>query len=199
MELEVSLPQFNKKLKVSFTIFVDDCTIVDMSVVPPTTLAFNYEITNFESTLIIPRPAVTLLPAECAFHGADYRWIIIPEPDPNFATATEDGLAISTTDPQDAGTYTVELEIEPRGLSSVTPVMLEYQLVITACRVNKVTVGTPIDDLTYYIGSGPREILGGFVSEQIECEVTYSLEQVGKDTYDPNIFTFDEMTGKVTI
>ena len=63
MVLEVSLPQFNKQLDVPFAIFVDDCTIVQMSVVPPSTLAFNYEITEFESKLIIPRPTVTLLPA----------------------------------------------------------------------------------------------------------------------------------------
>ena len=192
MVLEVSLPQFNKKLDVPFAIFVDDCTIVQMSVVPPSTLAFNYEITEFESTLIIPRPTVTLLPAQCAFHGVHYRWTVVPMPDNSFATATDDGLAISSTDPQDAGTYTVELEVEPRGPHSVTPVMLEYQLAVTACRVNKVTVGTPQNDLTYYIGSGPRSIPGGFVSEQPGCEVTYSLEQVGMDTYDTDIFKFDQ-------
>ena len=69
---------------------------------------------------------MTLLPAQCAFHGVHYRWTVVQMPNNSFATATDNGLAISSTDSGDAGSYTVELEIEPRGPHSVTPVILEY-------------------------------------------------------------------------
>lgn len=110
------------------------------------------------------------------------------------------GLAIQTTQATFSGTYTILLIIEPNGPSSgVTPVEVEYELVITACRVNTISVATPQPDITYYLGTGPITIPDGFFNEQPQCTITYSLEEEGTGTFDSNIFTFTPTSPVITI
>lgn len=59
--------------KVSFEVVIDECSINNLVVDQPTTTSFNYDIQpSGAATLIIPYPADTIQPPECAFHGVVY-------------------------------------------------------------------------------------------------------------------------------
>ena len=77
----------------------------------------------------------------------------------------DNGLEIFTTLASFAGVYTIELVVEPNGPNTVEPKIIEYQLIITACRVNEISVEVPQPDITYYIGTGPVVIPDGFKND----------------------------------
>lgn len=119
---------------------------------------------------------------------------------PPFAQKTGNGgLSIRTSDTQFARAYTIQLMVMPNGPTTVDPVFIEYQLSISACRVNRVFVLSSQPDLTYQIGAGPLLIPDGFGSEQDLCTLSYSLVEEGKSTYDQNIFQFNSNSAVVTI
>ena len=89
--------------------------------------------------------------------------------------------------------------IEPNGPTTVDPVIITYQLVINACKVNQVFVQVPQNDLTYYIGQGPEFILDGFGSQQENCAIQYSLVEEGKNAYDFSIFSFSSLSPMIKI
>lgn len=105
---------------------------------------FTYDVLPQPTTLIIPRPDASVEPDQCAFHGILYNWEVVGfNPLPDFAMVVENGLKIETNKASDAGTYTIVLEVLPNGPNTVDPVLIEYELVITACRVNTITVEVP--------------------------------------------------------
>ena len=77
MILRVTLPAYGKTLDESFEVFFDDCVIVGLSVVTPSTVDFMYDVLSPATTLIIPRPQATVQPPQCAFHGIAYSWNVI--------------------------------------------------------------------------------------------------------------------------
>ena len=118
--LRVSLVPYGIQLEESFDVFVDDCVIIGLSVVPPSTVEFMYDVLPSATTLIIPRPSATIQPQQCAFHGVLYTWNVIGFNNlPNFAVPASNGLQISTTEASFADSYILELTVEANGPSTV--------------------------------------------------------------------------------
>lgn len=105
--LKVSLLDYGRSLSESFEVFVDDCVIVELNVIQPTTTEFVYDVLPDVATLVIPRLQATVKPAQCGFHGVLYTYEFFDLPDfPSFATPLPNGLQVQTTKSSDAGTYT---------------------------------------------------------------------------------------------
>ena len=61
--LTVTLDEsYGVSLSESFKVFVDDCIIVELNVVEPTTKSFTYDVLLEPTTLIIPHPEATIKP-----------------------------------------------------------------------------------------------------------------------------------------
>ena len=141
MVLRVRLPDYAKQLDETFFIFVDDCTITDLRINPPTTTEFTYEVVNPASSLVIPLPEAFVFPAQCAYHGVINTLFYQGSTDlPVFAFKIESGLLIRTAEARFVGIYDFTLIIEPNGPNTVSPIFYDFKLTIGACRVNVVTV-----------------------------------------------------------
>ena len=141
------------------------------------------------------------MPDECAFHGVEYQLIVNGQNTvPSYITLVPNGIKIETNDPDDADDYELELLVKPNGPSQVDDVPVVYDLVISACKLDTITIsGPPIQDFTYYVGSGPSEPKGGNFVYSLRCGIDCTLSVDYTGTYDPAIYTFDEENCLVTV
>ena len=150
--------------------------------------------------MIIPYPTYSLEPAECAYHGVLKSIVVNGSTNgPSFITLVPNGIRIATNDPDDADEYVISLIIEPNGPTQIPEEIVDYTVIVSACKLDTVSVDELVQDFTYYLDSGPSEPKGGNFIYNLMCGIECTFTQDYSGTYDSSIYTFDEETCIVTV
>ena len=201
MRLVVELTDHGVKRDVDFQVVVDSCVVTGMQTSDPSITSYEYNVKPNPDILIIPNVEVTLEPEYCAYHGVVYEWTVEPNDSgellPPFASQVENGLQISTNDDAQKGNYLITLTVEPNGPNSVDPIEVSFDLSMSACYRDEITIGNDIASFTYIFGEGQVILQGDAIQKHPECNLVYSLIQEGYETYPEDVITFNSATGEI--
>ena len=148
---------------------------------PPGT-DITYEIQNNPETLVIQTPFAAYTPRECVY---DLTYVAAHfgngNPLPQFLTfSPQTGFQVQTSNPNDFGTYSIELTATVNGPNTVGEVDLVYTFTLGRCQLDQVFQVSNIQDVTYIIGTGPL-IVDTFIQNTFsECPLTFELTQNGQ-------------------
>lgn len=150
----------------------------------------------------IPIPSYTVEPTTCDDGDENgINFIIVQSPSSPEVIRDGDKLLIETDDPNDFGTLTVTLRIEPASSSPVNPVEVVYTVNLNRCKLDEVTTTTAISDFEITIGENPITVGPNMVNLFPECPVSYRLTQDGElpgDFYQ-GVFSFNTETGVLVV
>lgn len=128
-------------------------------------------------------------------------FVIVQSPASPEVIRDGDRLLIETDDPNDFGTLSVTLRLEPASPSPVNPIEINYTINLNRCKLDEVSTTTLISDFSFTIGEEAVTVGPNMGNLYPECPVTYRLTQDGElpGQYFTGVFSFDTETGSLII
>lgn len=147
-----------------------------MSVIPPATTSYQYNIMNGGmSSLVIPYPTVSFVPSSCNASAAYSMTINGSNISPSFISLMPQGIVVSTNDPSLSGTsYAIGLTVTPNAQNTVLPQTVSYNLAISACKIDQVQLSQSIADQIYTLSSGEM-VVQSYFNSLYHCPLNYTL------------------------